>query len=65
MFDRVSSRNRDLESSCQCFTKVVKFVLIVDDVYDLYGSLEELKQFTNAIESLIFKWVVCKGIRAT
>ncbi|GMN57703.1 hypothetical protein TIFTF001_026807 [Ficus carica] len=58
MFDRVSSRNGDLETSCQCFTKVVKLVLIVDDVYDLHDSLEELKHFTNAVESLKFKWDV-------
>ncbi|XP_048141438.1 alpha-farnesene synthase-like [Rhodamnia argentea] len=30
-------------------TKVVIFVLVIDDVYDLYGSLEELECFTAAI----------------
>nr|WBW04375.1 terpene synthase [Ficus heteromorpha] len=34
----------------KCLTKVVNFILIVDDVYDLYGSLEELDQFTNAVD---------------
>ncbi|CAB4275889.1 unnamed protein product [Prunus armeniaca] len=31
-------------------TKVVNLVLIIDDVYDIYGSLEELKRFTNAVD---------------
>nr|WBW04374.1 terpene synthase [Ficus variegata var. variegata] len=34
----------------KCLTKVVNFILIVDDVYDLYGSLEELEHFTNAVD---------------
>ncbi|CAI9087804.1 OLC1v1021978C2 [Oldenlandia corymbosa var. corymbosa] len=31
-------------------TKVIKLILIIDDVYDIYGSLEELECFTNAVE---------------
>nr|WCL15130.1 terpene synthase HlTPS3 [Humulus lupulus] len=34
----------------KCLAKVVNFVLIVDDVYDVYGSLEELRHFTNAVD---------------
>ncbi|XP_050230448.1 alpha-farnesene synthase-like [Mercurialis annua] len=30
-------------------TKVIIMVLIIDDVYDIYGSLEELQHFTKAI----------------
>ncbi|KAM7263753.1 hypothetical protein ACFE04_001436 [Oxalis oulophora] len=30
--------------------KVVLFILVIDDVYDLYGSLQELQCFTNAVE---------------
>ncbi|KAF8037222.1 hypothetical protein BT93_B0205 [Corymbia citriodora subsp. variegata] len=30
-------------------TKVVIFILVIDDVYDIYGSLEELEYFTGAI----------------
>ncbi|KAL3742033.1 hypothetical protein ACJRO7_017508 [Eucalyptus globulus] len=30
-------------------TKVVNFILVIDDVYDLYGSLEKLECFTSAV----------------
>ncbi|XP_075104739.1 alpha-farnesene synthase-like isoform X2 [Nicotiana tabacum] len=33
-------------------TKVIELVLIIDDVYDIYGSLAQVQQFTRAIE----KW---------
>nr|XP_016439779.1 PREDICTED: alpha-farnesene synthase-like [Nicotiana tabacum] len=32
-------------------TKVIESVLIVDDVYDIYGSLAQVQQFTRAIET--------------
>ncbi|XP_026395394.1 terpene synthase 10-like isoform X2 [Papaver somniferum] len=31
-------------------TKVISFVTTIDDIYDVYGSLEELKLFTKAVE---------------
>ncbi|KAK2644467.1 hypothetical protein Ddye_019662 [Dipteronia dyeriana] len=31
-------------------TKVVVFILVIDDIYDNYGSLEELQDFTNAVD---------------
>lgn len=34
----------------KCLTKVVTFVLVIDDIYDIYGSLEELECFTRAVE---------------
>ncbi|XP_074307587.1 (E,E)-alpha-farnesene synthase-like [Silene latifolia] len=34
----------------KCLTKVVTLVLVLDDLYDIYGSLEELKYFTRAVE---------------
>ncbi|XP_039166662.1 alpha-farnesene synthase [Eucalyptus grandis] len=30
-------------------TKVIIFILVIDDVYDLYGSLEELECFTSVV----------------
>nr|QIQ56002.1 putative terpene synthase 11 [Eremophila drummondii] len=32
-------------------TKAIVFILIIDDVYDIYGSMQELEQFTIAVES--------------
>ncbi|XP_031395269.1 alpha-farnesene synthase-like isoform X1 [Punica granatum] len=34
----------------KALTKVIIFVLVIDDVYDLYGSLEELQCFTAAVD---------------
>ncbi|CAL5431403.1 unnamed protein product [Camellia sinensis] len=31
-------------------TKVYTLITIIDDIYDVYGSLEELELFTNAVE---------------
>ncbi|KAJ7942620.1 Farnesene synthase [Quillaja saponaria] len=33
----------------KCLTKVINFILVIDDIYDIYGSIEELKQFTDAV----------------
>lgn len=31
-------------------TKVISLTSIVDDIYDIHGTIEELQQFTEAIE---------------
>ncbi|KAL6197554.1 hypothetical protein ACLB2K_033162 [Fragaria x ananassa] len=40
----------DHKSFRKWLTKVINLILIIDDVYDVYGSLEELKHFTRAVE---------------
>ncbi|KAF5948429.1 hypothetical protein HYC85_014386 [Camellia sinensis] len=36
-------------------TKVIVLITIIDDIYDIYGSLKELEQFTETVERFVFK----------
>ncbi|TXG47445.1 hypothetical protein EZV62_026739 [Acer yangbiense] len=36
------------------FAKAIALVIVIDDIYDVYGSLEELQHFTNAVDWLVF-----------
>jgi (-)-germacrene D synthase len=40
--------------SRRILTKVIVMTSLFDDIYDVYGTLEELKLFTQAIERLKF-----------
>ncbi len=48
------------EPHFSCFrkwlTKAIVMVLVIDDVYDIYGSLEELEHFTNAVNRLVLNY---------
>lgn len=35
-------------------TKVASFVTIIDDIYDVYGTLDELELFTEAVQRFEF-----------
>ncbi|KAF7808935.1 tricyclene synthase TPS4, chloroplastic-like [Senna tora] len=51
-----STLQRDLQEIelRKAFTDVTCFITIIDDVYDVYGTLDELHLFTAAVESPIF-----------
>uniref|UniRef100_A0A803LNA9 Uncharacterized protein n=2 Tax=Chenopodium quinoa TaxID=63459 RepID=A0A803LNA9_CHEQI len=40
----------ELSSGRKALTRVFKFITIIDDIYDVYGTIDELELFTNAIE---------------
>ncbi|KAL5839736.1 hypothetical protein ACOSQ4_012344 [Xanthoceras sorbifolium] len=44
-----------LSSFRKWLTKVTVFILVIDDIYDNYGSLEELQDFTNAVDRWDYK----------
>ena len=37
-------------SARRILTKIISMTSVIDDIYDAYGTLEELKHFTEAIE---------------
>lgn len=38
---------------CKQLTQVGKLITIVDDVYDVYGTMDELELFTIAVERFV------------
>ncbi|XP_074305140.1 alpha-farnesene synthase-like [Silene latifolia] len=34
----------------KCLTKIATLILVIDDLYDIYGSFDELMRFTNTVE---------------
>lgn len=45
----ISSRPRDRYCRVQ-LTKIIELVGVCDDVYDIYGTLDELELFTDVVE---------------
>jgi alpha-farnesene synthase len=45
-------------------TKVITFVLVIDDVYDIHASFEELKPFTTAFDRFVFSQIYHLQIKA-
>ncbi|KAI9114263.1 hypothetical protein K1719_014913 [Acacia pycnantha] len=47
---RASRVQQEFKCLRKWLTKVINFVLVIDDVYDVYASFEELKQFTLGVD---------------
>ncbi|KAM7500245.1 hypothetical protein LguiA_024659 [Lonicera macranthoides] len=46
------------EMSRRMSTKINSLITIIDDIYDVYGTLDELKLFTNAVERYIYNSLI-------
>ncbi|KAK6283644.1 hypothetical protein POUND7_002596 [Theobroma cacao] len=56
------------EPRYSCFrkrlTKITTMILIIDDVYDVYGSLEELEQFTKAVDRSTWQQICGEALKS-
>ncbi|KAK3188180.1 hypothetical protein Dsin_027741 [Dipteronia sinensis] len=43
----------ELSNFRKWLTKVIVLIVLLDDIYDNYGSLEELDDFTNAVDRVL------------
>lgn len=42
--------------------KINALVATIDDIYDVYGTVEELRVFTNAIQRLVARFTIQMGV---
>lgn len=39
----------------KALTKAAQFLTLIDDIYDIYGQLDELEAFTSAVERFVHR----------